>query len=79
MDVDIRDTAGERFRCLTYQLRLGWEPAPPSPHYKDIIIRGAQQNQLPENYLHFLKSIRDNGFQGDLTVYNDVIKLLSTI
>ena len=77
MEVEVQDTSGERFRCRTYQLGLGWQSGPPSPHYKDVILRGAAQNLLPAHYLHFLQRIPDNGFQGDVAVYNEVIKLLS--
>ena len=77
MEVEVQDTSGERFRCRTYQLRLGWQSGAPSPHYKDVILRGATQNLLPTHYLHLLQRIHDNGFQGDVAVYNEVMKLLS--
>ncbi|KAK7098208.1 hypothetical protein V1264_002560 [Littorina saxatilis] len=76
MEVEVAGMDGGRYTCRTYQLRIGWPPGPPSPHYKDVIIRGARQNSLPDHYLKYLESIKDNGFQGDVPVYNDVMRLL---
>ncbi|XP_076471431.1 gamma-glutamylcyclotransferase-like [Babylonia areolata] len=80
MEVDVRDPKGETFRCRTYQLRCPghWaEPSLPSPQYKDVIVRGARQNGLPEEYVRGLEGLPDNGFSGELAVYNEVMALLN--
>ena len=43
---------------------------PPSPHYKDVILRGVKQNKLPENYLLKLQDFPDNGFRGKIQTYD---------
>ena len=77
VEVAVADAAGEgRFRCRCYQRSVAREACPPSPHYKDVIVRGARQNRLPAHYLRFLDTIQDNGFQGDVLLYNKVMELL---
>ena len=39
--------------------------APPSLLYKNVILAGARQNQLPKEYIAFLESVEDNGNEGD--------------
>ena len=36
----------------------------PSLLYKSVIVAGARQNGLPQNYIDFLTSVMDNGFEG---------------
>ena len=52
------------------------EDGRPSPQYKDVILRGAKGLMLPEEYIQFLESLPDNGYQGDVPVYNEILKLL---
>jgi hypothetical protein len=50
----------------------------PSPHYKDVLVKGAQQNSIPQTYIEFLQNIEDNGYSGDIPVYNAVIDSLKS-
>ena len=38
----------------------------PSKVYKNVIIQGAKQNGLPEDYITQLKNIQDNGYDKKL-------------
>lgn len=33
-----------------------------------MIIKGAQENNLPDYYISFLKSIPDNGYKGEYDI-----------
>ncbi|XP_061198212.1 gamma-glutamylcyclotransferase-like [Saccostrea echinata] len=48
----------------------------PSPHYKDVLVRGAQQNNIPQAYIEFLQNLDDNGYSGNIPVYNQVLDSL---
>ena len=39
--------------------------ARPSPQYKAVIVGGAEENEVPPEYIKQLKSIADNGYEGD--------------
>ncbi|KAL8619010.1 hypothetical protein ACOMHN_018392 [Nucella lapillus] len=81
MEVEVKaGDDGRIYPCHTFQLRLPghWtEEAPPSPHYKDVIVRGARQNHLPCHYLQRLQAVQDNGYEGKVEVYDAVIALLN--
>ena len=80
-DVNVSSTDGSSYSCRTYIAPL----APPncsldlrpSPMYMDVIIRGANQNNLPKDYITILESIETNGFKGEVSVYDEVLKLIS--
>jgi hypothetical protein len=76
--VEVANPDGKTFTCRTYQLNQEVERLPPSPHYKDVIEKGARQNHLPRHYLRYLQRIEDNGFDGNLEVYDDVLRLLDS-
>ena len=40
----------------------------PSPMYKKVILSGAIEHDLPGDYIQFLKSIPDNGYQGSIRI-----------
>ncbi|OWF37949.1 gamma-glutamylcyclotransferase-like [Mizuhopecten yessoensis] len=78
-DVKVVYPEGQEVVCRTYKLDKTGNPAydsRPSPHYKDVILRGAKGLQLPHDYLNFLQNIPDNGYQGSVKVYEDVLKML---
>jgi len=65
-------------KCMAYRLRddtrsqaiaeHGIEKLLPSQRYKNVIIYGAKENNLPEEYIKFLENIPDNGYNGDVDV-----------
>ena len=40
----------------------------PSPAYKNVIINGAKQIGLPEDYKIYLHSFQDNGYKGPIDI-----------
>ncbi|XP_069113971.1 gamma-glutamylcyclotransferase-like [Argopecten irradians] len=78
-DVKVVSPEGQEFTCRTYKLeKIGNSDydSRPSPHYKDVILRGAKELQLPKDYVGYLQDIPDNGYQGSVEVYEEVMKML---
>lgn len=73
IEVEVTNGANKTFFCRTYEM-LVEDEGKPSPHYKDVILRGARQHSLPEEYIRFLESVEDNGFQGEVPLYNLVME-----
>ncbi|XP_067652490.1 gamma-glutamylcyclotransferase-like [Haliotis asinina] len=72
--VTVTTPDGTTYTCRTYELDGEFDIShTPSPQYKDVIVRGAKQNGLPEAYISQLEAIEDNGFQGKIPVYNKLI------
>lgn len=46
----------------------------PSPYYKKIVIAGARQNGLPEEYIQFLEGFPDNGVTEIPPLYQNVLE-----
>lgn len=40
----------------------------PSLRYKNVIIQGAKEHGLPEEYIKMLEGLADNGYNGDVDV-----------
>jgi len=63
-------------KCRTYVLsesQLGAADRRPSPHYLDIIIKGAEEHKLPDYYIKKLHEIEHNGFTGSISFYDDIM------
>ena len=50
----------------------------PSPQYCDVILRGAKQCNLPEEYIEKLNAIETNGYSGRVEIHERVLKLIET-
>ena len=37
-----------------------------------MIVRGAEEHNIPKDYLEFLRGIEDNGYRGDVNVKLDL-------
>ena len=44
----------------------------PSYVYKDVIVRGAEEHNIRQEYLDWLRGIEDNGYRGDVNVGLDL-------
>jgi hypothetical protein len=56
-------------KCVTYEkVDKNEVIGRPSPAYKNVIINGAKQINLPEDYIKFLRSFDDNNYQGEINV-----------
>ncbi len=57
------------FKCVTYEkANKNEEIAKPSPAYKNVIINGAIEINLPDDYIKFLRSFDDNGYNGPINI-----------
>lgn len=75
IDVDVISMENKVYHCRTYFLEP-MELNPPSPHYKDVIMTGAKQHNLPAEYIKYLESFQDNGYKGEIRTYNQVMEEL---
>ncbi|KAL3859726.1 hypothetical protein ACJMK2_009927 [Sinanodonta woodiana] len=79
-EVNVISQHGQPLHCRTYMLNRSCDEfdARPSPQYLDIIIRGAEQNQLPADYIAKLKAVEHNSYQGTVDIYNQILQLLGS-
>ncbi|CAL8135419.1 unnamed protein product [Orchesella dallaii] len=68
---------GKKVNCMAYRIRdetrqksvlAHGENLIPSLRYKNVIIQGAKEHGLPEEYVKFLEAVPDNGYNGDVDV-----------
>lgn len=53
---------GQELQCLSYRIVCkDTEDHRPSPQYLEVIVQGAIQNKLPDEYIQKLKQIEHNG------------------
>ncbi|XP_019696848.1 gamma-glutamylcyclotransferase isoform X2 [Harpegnathos saltator] len=83
LSVDVETPNGTILNCRVYQqchnpteyikpVDLPMDRKP-SPLYL-MMIKGAQENNLPDDYLKFLKSISDNGYKGKYDISLSLIE-----
>jgi hypothetical protein len=51
--------------------------AAPSPHYREVIIAGAVEHKLPNDYINELREVSTNGFNGSVNIDLKAIKHLN--
>ncbi|XP_076680046.1 gamma-glutamylcyclotransferase [Andrena cerasifolii] len=76
--VDVETSSGEILKCRVYQqhnnpgehvkLRLLPNHRRPSPLYLETILKGAQESQLPADYIKFLETIPHNKYDGEYDI-----------
>uniref|UniRef100_A0A3B4AAQ2 Uncharacterized protein n=1 Tax=Periophthalmus magnuspinnatus TaxID=409849 RepID=A0A3B4AAQ2_9GOBI len=64
-------TRGEDLSCRTYIMN-SCVYAPPSPQYLKVIVMGAAQNGLPQEYQDKLRAIKTNMYEGPLPVMEEL-------
>ncbi|XP_047117654.1 gamma-glutamylcyclotransferase-like [Schistocerca piceifrons] len=74
MQVDVEKLSGEFVNCRSYQLcdtptkisegDIIPENRLPSALYLDVVIQGAIESGLPDDYINQLKKIQHNGYEG---------------
>uniref|UniRef100_A0A0B7B3N7 gamma-glutamylcyclotransferase n=1 Tax=Arion vulgaris TaxID=1028688 RepID=A0A0B7B3N7_9EUPU len=80
IDVDVKSEQGEIIKCRTYEMdKTLLTDTKPSPHYKKVVIAGARQNKLPEEYIQFLESFPDNGITRTPPLYQKVIDTVKKV
>lgn len=73
--VQVKDNFNNLYQCRTYQL-IDQNIGLPSPQYKDIMIRGARQHQLPSEYIKTLTAMCDNGSTEEIPIYNELMEII---
>ncbi len=71
---------GEVLQCRSYQQVQDWEmDRRPSIVYKNVMIRGARENGVPDEYIkNCLEAIVDNGYDGQVEIQMDLLKKVET-
>ncbi|XP_028832096.1 gamma-glutamylcyclotransferase isoform X2 [Denticeps clupeoides] len=69
-------TRGQELSCRTYIMN-SCVYALPSPQYLKVIVMGAEQNGLPEDYKEKLKAIETNKYEGPLPMMLEVERALN--
>ncbi|KAK3757969.1 hypothetical protein RRG08_058283 [Elysia crispata] len=69
-------TSAEVVQCRTYQMFKGKGNTLPSPYYKKVILMGARQNGLPEDYIRFVERLPDNQVTEEPVAYKKVMEML---
>ncbi|XP_002737921.1 gamma-glutamylcyclotransferase-like [Saccoglossus kowalevskii] len=74
-EVTVMTPDNKPLKCCCFQMCDPLpEPGFPSPHYLSVIVDGAIQRGLPEDYIAALKATPDNGYQGKVNVMDDIVK-----
>jgi gamma-glutamylcyclotransferase len=77
VSVEVIPKQDEQLSCRTYiLLKRGSKDRRPSPQYLDVIVRGAEEHNLPEDYVKQLQLIEHNGFPGPLPLYDRILSSL---
>ncbi|XP_064613110.1 gamma-glutamylcyclotransferase-like [Liolophura sinensis] len=78
IEVDVTTPDGDTYRSFCYQLgEIMDANGLPSPQYKDVIVRGARQAGLPEEYINLLKLKPDNGYSGHVQIYQEILQSIA--
>ncbi|XP_070575059.1 gamma-glutamylcyclotransferase-like [Ptychodera flava] len=72
LTVSVCSPENEVFECRTYQMIDVVEFIATTPQYLSVILNGAKQNRLPEEYMVFLKTLKHNDYQGDSGIFDQV-------
>jgi gamma-glutamylcyclotransferase len=74
IQVNVTTLEGKQLCCESYyMLRRGSPDRRPSPHYLEVILRGAVQHGLPDSYIEGLRKIEHNGYAGPLPLFDDIM------
>lgn len=58
---------GTEYKCRTYQM-MECIPDLTSPQYKNVVVSGAKEVGLPEDYMKFLNDFKHNGYDGHVEI-----------
>ena len=75
--MDVRSREGATYQCRCYQMVGQGHGGTPSPQYMDVIIRGAIQSKLPQDYVQKLREVPHNGNEKPVEVYEEVLKMIT--
>ena len=67
--INLDDDYNSIIKCFTYEKYDKNEcDGKPSPAYLNVIINGARKINLPNEYIHFLRSFEHNNYSGKINV-----------
>ncbi|KAI8504745.1 hypothetical protein Bbelb_178630 [Branchiostoma belcheri] len=72
VELSVETSSGEHLTCRSYQIIDTSQPKPPSPQYMEVLLGGARQHRLPEEYIRELSLIQTNGFKGPVQIMEDL-------
>ena len=64
IEVSVALMSGEQFTCHTFVVKDDLGTSLPSPAYLNVIIAGAVEHGLPEDYVEGLRKQPHNGYNG---------------
>ena len=78
LDVEVVSPRGEKLKCKTYRRTPKEIPKKPlpSPQYLDLIIHGALQNGIPDEYVNKIKMIETNHNSDKVPAYEEAMMKL---
>uniref|UniRef100_A0A0B6ZSF3 gamma-glutamylcyclotransferase n=1 Tax=Arion vulgaris TaxID=1028688 RepID=A0A0B6ZSF3_9EUPU len=77
IEVQVLGDSGGYVTCRTYEMiQETTGDCLPSPHYKKVVIDGAKQNELPEEYIEYLECFPDNGVTDTPPNYRKVMDMV---
>lgn len=78
LTVAVESMEGRTIQCETYQFAGSPAKKAPSRYYKDVIVRGARQHNLPRHYLQLLEDVQHNQFEGHVPVYDLIMQRIES-
>jgi len=60
-----------KIACITYEKTNKSQPNLPSLPYKKMMLKGATQCGLPDDYITMLETVRDNGYHGEVNLIDN--------
>ena len=73
MSVTVTSDEGDSKVVDTYARPENIEVTPPSPQYLKVVLEGATECGLPQNYIEELKKIEHNGYAGRVVLAEDYV------
>ena len=69
--VTVTNQEGKELQCVTYARPEDIPLGPPSPQYLKVVLEGAEESQLPQEYIEELKKTEHNGHCGTIILSED--------
>ena len=72
--MEVTSADGVQMKCRTYVLLdTGYPDRRPSPQYLNIILKGAEEHNLPDYYIEKLQKIEHNANAESIPLYDAVM------
>ncbi|XP_035678562.1 gamma-glutamylcyclotransferase-like [Branchiostoma floridae] len=74
VELSVKTSTGETLTCRSYRIIDTSQPNLPSPQYMEVLLGGARQQGLPEEYIRELAEIQTNDYKGPVQIMEDLKK-----